>query len=192
MKNKYRENLKKIKDGLSDKEKLNNLLLDKLYRSIMSENKTHASILVKAIQILFPKSNVMIADAKFRALWTLGKHQEAIMLYVKTKRAIFWYSERVSRFYERQGQMSKAVEEYEFLMNTYSKMGMKGILPLPNGPKELFLLGRWYADKNDKKAKRFLELYLSAEEKCGTDPSFFLRYKNEAKRILDRLNSANE
>ncbi len=190
MTSRHQQTLKKIHDGLSDEKKLNNLLFDKLFRSVLNGNRAHASILVKAIEILFPGSNVMIADSQFQALWKLGKNREAIKVYLKANRTIFWYAERIGLYYERNGLMSKAVQEYEFLMKTYSKMGSKGILPLPNGPRQLFLLGQWYADKNVRKAKKFLDLYLSAEKIWRKDPS--LPHKNQARRILNRLERPRE
>ena len=185
MASRHQETLKKINAGLSEEQRLNELMLKKLYQSVLSGNKVQAGIITKAIKIIFPKkTDAIVADVVFKALWKLGKHRQAIRIYIKAGK-LFWHTGAIGRHYEKQGLMSKAVEEWEYLMNTYSKMGKKGILPLPNGPPELYKLGRWYADKDKAKSRRYLKLYLSDEDRRG--PSCFLWHKNAAKKLLNSL-----
>ncbi|HEY5235746.1 MAG TPA: hypothetical protein VIJ14_06180, partial [Rhabdochlamydiaceae bacterium] len=153
---------------------------------ILRGNKDEGWTIAEATIILFPKSDVMIADTMFEALWKLGKKRQAIQIYRKVGR-LFWHAEAVGRYYERQGQMSKAVQEYEYLMNEYSRMSKKGILPLPPDPRELFVLGQWYASRDKLKSRKYLELYLSSENYGIKDSACYLRHKNAARRILDRL-----
>ena len=74
----HRETLKRIYASISEEERLNELVLKSLYRSVLSGNRVHADIIAKATIILFPMSGVMISDTMFRALWKLRKYQEAI------------------------------------------------------------------------------------------------------------------
>jgi hypothetical protein len=184
--NRHKETLKKIYNSLSKEEQFSELMLDRLYQLILRGDRMKANIICKATIILFPKSDVMVADVKFRALWKSGKHRHAIRVYHAGK--LFWHSETIGQYYEKRKQMAKAIEIYDSLMNTYSKIGKQGILPLPRGSRELFVLGRWYVHRNKVKARKFLTLYLSAEKVRGNDPAFFLRHKNEAQRLLDKLN----
>ena len=82
--------------------------------------------------------------------------------------------------------MGRAVVEYEYLVTEYNKM-RKDFLPLPKGPRELFVLGRWYADKDQVKARKYLTIYLSAEKVWARDPAFRLRHKASASALLRRL-----
>jgi len=135
----------------------------------------------------------MIADAQFHALWRQGKHRQAIGAYRKVGR-LFWLADQVGRYYERRGLIKKAVAEYEYQMDIYSKMGKNGILPLPRGPRELFFLGKYFSCRNSgkAKAKRYLLLYLDAERQWKGDPAFYLRHKNSTKNILNRLEMKND
>ncbi len=137
------------------------------------------------ISKLSSKTKVVIADAKFQALWKMGKRDQAIRVYRRVGR-LFWHAEAVGRHYERRGQMGRAVVEYEYLVSEYNKM-RKDFLPLPKGPRELFILGRWYADKDKVKARKYLTTYLSAEKVWARDPAFRLRHKASAILLLHRL-----
>jgi len=119
----------------------------------------------------------------FKKYWRTKRYNTAIKYYNKCGRP-FWHSEEVGRYYERCGMLSKVMTEYEYLVNEYMKMK---ILPLPKGPRELYKLGKWYIKKNPKKAKKYLKVYLSAEERCGTDPAFYLRHKRQAEYLLKKL-----
>ena len=113
------------------------------------------------------------------------EYKEALSLYYYADRP-FWLTEEVGRYYERQGLVSKAMNEYQYLVDHY--LGIRpDFLPLPNGPVELFKLGRWYAKKDKGKARKYLRLYLSAEDKCGGDSAFYLKYKNEAIKLLNNM-----
>ena len=114
----HRATMKKLKALMTPEQKMVDFMLGKLSRSILRGQKTEANIIAKAIKILFPKTaDVLVADAKFGALWKMGRHNEAIAAYFKGGR-LFWYSEQIAKYYERRGLMSKAVEEYEYLVNT--------------------------------------------------------------------------
>lgn len=131
------------------------------------------------------KTKVVIGDARFQVLWKRGRRDQAIRVYRRVGR-LFWHAEAVGRHYERRGQMGRAVVEYEYLVSEYNKM-RKDFLPLPKGPRELFVLGRWYADKDKVKARKYLATYLSAEKVWARDPAFRLRHKNAAETILGKL-----
>ena len=137
------------------------------------------------INKLSSKTKVVIADARFQALWKMGRRDQAIRVYRGIGR-LFWHAEAVGRHYERRGQMGRAVVEYEYLVSEYNKM-RKDFLPLPKGPRELFVLGRWYADKDQVKARQYLATYLSAEKVWARDPAFRLRHKTATKTILKKL-----
>ena len=108
-------------------------------------------------------------------------YKEALRAYRKGGRP-FWHTQAVGRHYEKQGQIKEAMAEYEYLMTEYSRMG-KDFLPLPKGPVELFKLGRWYVSRDTKKARRYLLLYLKAEEdRYGTGRG--IRHKKAAERLL--------
>ena len=130
------------------------------------------------------KTKVVIADARFQTLWKKGRRDQAIRVYRRVGR-LFWHAEIVGRYYERRGQMGRAVVEYEYLVSEYTKM-RKDFLPLPKGPRELYVLGRWYADKDKVKARKYLTTYLSAEKIWERDPAFRLRHKASATALLDR------
>ncbi|MFA5115722.1 MAG: hypothetical protein WC486_00370 [Candidatus Omnitrophota bacterium] len=119
---------------------------------------------------------------KFEDEWKSGKHRNAIDIYERIGRP-FWYAEMVGKYYERRGLVSKAMAEYEILINAYEKMG---ILPLPGGPEALFWLGKWYNKQNPAKAKRCLVLYLKAEE-LENDPAFRIKHKKRAQDLLRGL-----
>lgn len=126
-----------------------------------------------------------VADTKFWAYWKNKEYTKAISVYNNAGKP-FWLAETVGRYYERNGQLKKSIEEYEHLIDEYLKI-RKNFLPLPKGPEELFKLGKWYVDKSKVKTRKYLELYLSAEDKYKIDPAFYLSHKDEAKEILNRL-----
>jgi hypothetical protein len=164
-------------DKLSDKDKLSMLA---------GENKTKATNTVhKALKIMFPKTkDATIASHLFDGHWKAKRYKEAIRIYNEAGKP-FWHTGEVGRYYEGRGLIKKAMMEYEGLFREYLKMR---ILSLPRGPVELFKLGRWYAKRNPCKAKRYLKLYLKAEESCKSDPAFYLKYKKEAANLLKGLN----
>lgn len=178
----HQQVLKKIHDGLSDDQRLNHLMLKRLYQSVMNGNRIHTGILVRAIKIVFPKSDVMVADTLFRAFWKLGHYRRAIQVYIKIGR-LLWLAEKVGRYYERRGQLRESMKEYEYLIGEYQRMG---IIPLPKGPEVVFKIGKYYADKDEGKARKYLKAYISAEQRHN-DPAFYLRHQNQAKRILTKL-----
>ena len=76
-------------------------------------------------------SGVMISDTMFRALWKLRKYQEAILFYRKAGPGrLFWHSETVGRYYERQGLEHRACKEYENLVKIYVSEMSKDFLPV--------------------------------------------------------------
>ena len=182
----HREALKKIYNRMSDEERLTSVMLKKLYRSILCGNKVQAGIISKSIVIMFPKADVAIADTVFEALWKLRKYKQAIRVYVKAGKP-FWHSQEIGRYYERKGFVKKAMLEYQYLISEYCKIG-KNFLPLPQGPAELFKLGKWHTSLGQKAAARdHLKLYLRAEDVWRTDPAFHLTHKKAALRILGKL-----
>ena len=126
-----------------------------------------------------------IVTDEFERHWKNKEYEEALFLYYYAAKP-FWLTYRVAYYYERKGEVGKAMGEYQHLVNVYFEID-KDFLPLPNGPPELYKLGRWYALRDKAWARKYLELYLSAEAKCGRDPAFYLPYKTAAKRILNKL-----
>ena len=124
-----------------------------------------------------------VADTKFRAYWKNKEYAKAISVYDAAERP-FWLTQDVARYYERREQFNKAMQEYEYMMDEYKRIK---IISLPRGPVELFKLGKWNIDKDKVKAREYLKLYLSAEDECGGDPAFYLRHKNSAEKMLNRL-----
>ena len=113
------------------------------------------------------------------------EYKEALVLYYYANKP-FWLTERVADSYMRIGMVGAAMEEFEFLVNEYLNIS-PDFLPLPQGPEELFTLARWYMNKDKTKARRYLKIYLSAEDRWKTDPAFYVRHKNAAKRLLYKL-----
>jgi len=185
MKNKYREALKKIKDSLSPEEKTVDLMLDRLYRLILKGKIGQANLIAKAIKVVSPKTKeVVISNRIFEAYWKSGRYKDAIKAYVKGGRP-FWLAQEVGQYYEKNGQIDKAMKEYNLVIDVYLKK--KGFLPLPKGPVELYKLGKWYIKRNPRRAKKLLKLYLQAEK--STDPAAPLRlkHKRQAEELLSNL-----
>ncbi len=152
---------------------------------VRQEGINPLKILMSQEKMMPTKSDVAIADVRFRALWKLCQHAQGIRMYRQIGR-LFWQAEAVGRHYEHLGKMYRAVVEYEYLVFEYNKM-RKDFLSLPKGPRELFVLGRWYADKDKVKARKYLTTYLSAEKVWVRAPAFRLRHKNAARAILNKL-----
>ena len=129
--------------------------------------------------------DVGFAYNQFETYWKNREYTKAISIYHIMGRPFCW-TEDIADYYMRIGKVSAAMVEYQYLVDEYLRIS-SDFLPLPQGPRELFLLGRWYARKDKAKAQKYLELYLSAETKCGSDPAFYLRHKNAAQRILNKL-----
>ena len=122
---------------------------------------------------------------EFERHWSNREYKEALAVYYYGNRP-FWLADDVAGYFERTGQIEKAMQEYEYLVNAYLET-RQDFLPLPNGPPELFKLGKWYAFRDKVKARKYLKLYLAAETECGRDPAFYLPHKNAAKRLLGKL-----
>ncbi|MDP8299177.1 MAG: hypothetical protein P9L88_04675 [Candidatus Tantalella remota] len=169
----------------SDVDKFHDVMLRKVRRLILKKNLVDANTVGNASKILFSqKGEIELYYTKFEAFWKRKMYKEALKAYHKAGKP-FWHAETVGRYYEKQGLIKEAMKEYEYLMTAYSKMG-KDFLPLPGGPVELFKLGRWYISSNPKKAKRYLTLYLRAEEdNSGTGRG--IRHKKQAERLLKEL-----
>ena len=127
-------------------------------------------------------SKISEGCSRFEAEWESGRREMAINTYEGIGRP-FWYAETVGKYYERRGLIGKAMAEYEILINAYEKMG---ILPLPRGQEELFKLGKWYNKQDPEKAKRYLMLYLRAEE-LESDPAFRIKHRKQAQNLLRGL-----
>ena len=127
-------------------------------------------------------SKISEGCVKFEDEWESGRYEKAIDIYEEMGKP-FWYAEKIGGYYERRGLVSKAMVEFELLIGAYEKMG---ILPLPRGPEELFKLGKWYNKQNPEKAKRYLMLYLRAEE-LENDPAFRIKHKKQAQNLLRGL-----
>lgn len=163
--------------------RLYSLALDKLYRMILRREERGARIVAESIALLFPDSDGRALSSKmFDAYWKLGEKGRAIQIYRKAGRP-FWLAEKVGRYYERLGLTAKAMEEYDLLIKEYMRMD---ILPLPRGPIQLFKVGKWCMRRDPRKAKKYLRLYLKAEqEDHGT--GFGIRHKRQAEKLLKRL-----
>ena len=185
MKKSSRQVEKEIWDSLSIEDKLHETMLQKIRQLILKGHADDAVTVGSASKILFPKKgDAALYDTVFEALWKRKQYKQALRAYYTGKRP-FWRAEVVGRYYERQGLIMKAMAEYEHLIKAYSKMG-SSFLPLPGGPVELFKLGQWYAVRNTKKAKKYLTLYLKAEDdKCGTGRG--IRHKKKAQALLKEL-----
>lgn len=124
-------------------------------------------------------------DNLFWDYWGKRDYLSALTVYYDADRP-FWLSDEVASYYEELGLESLAIKQWEHLINAYFAI-RKDFLPLPNGPPELFKVARWYADKDTAKTKRYLRIYLSARDRRGQDPSFFLEYEGQAKALLNML-----
>jgi|GEM_PF-2070808 len=124
---------------------------------------------------------------QFDVHWQNQEYALALAVYYAYGRP-FWLTDMVADYYERKGLINRAMEEYEYLIGEYLKI-RPDFLPFPNGPRELYLLGRWYASKDKTKAKKYLKLYLDAEAKHKTEPALYLPYKHKARKLLRKLNS---
>lgn len=122
---------------------------------------------------------------QFETYWRDGEYEKAISIYHTMGRP-FWWTEEIANYYLRMGMVNAAMEEFEYLVTEYLNIS-PDFLPLPQGPRELFLLGKWYMDKDATKAKKFLCLYTAAAEVWKTDPALHLPHKAEAKRLLAKL-----
>jgi len=176
---------KEIWGSLSIEDKLHETMLQKVRQLIIKGRGYQTAVVGSASKILFPKKGeVALQSIIFDALWEKKQHKKALQAYRKGKKP-FWHAEAVGQYYEKQGLIKQAIVEYEYLMNAYSKMG-RDFLPLPAGPVALFKLGKWYAKRNSRKAKKYLTLYLKAEkDKHGT--GLGIRHKNAAKAILEGI-----
>ena len=125
------------------------------------------------------------ATTEFDIHWKNKQYSLGLAAYYAGGRP-FWLAEDVGRYYEDNGQLEKAVVEYEYLIGEYERIS-PDFLPLPKGPRELYVLGKFYFDKDKDKAKKYLRLYLSAQQVWKNDPALYLPHKAEAKRILNKL-----
>lgn len=122
---------------------------------------------------------------QFEKHWKNKEYEEGLTVYYDAGRP-FWLAGDVGYYYERTGHLEKAAAEYQYLVDQYFEI-RPDFLPLPNGPPELYKVGKFYAKRNKAKARKYLELYLSAETKCGRDPAFHLPYKAKARKLLNKL-----
>jgi tetratricopeptide (TPR) repeat protein len=120
----------------------------------------------------------------FDDLWEDSHYEPAIEIYELLGKP-FWWAEDVGKYYEGKGLIDRAIEEYEHLIESYLKM-REDFLPFPDGPIELYKLGRWFETTDPLKAEKYLNLYLSAEpDKYGTGRR--IEYKAEAEQSLERI-----
>ncbi len=184
MKRKSDKYIKMMQDSLSVEEKLHNIMHDKLYNCVVQGEDDKAKTIARAIKIVFPKmKDINICDTMFKAYWKIGQHRRAIGIYNKADKP-FWWAEGIGRYYEKIGLVKRAMAEYELLIDQYINMK---ILPFPKGPIELYKLGKWYIKRDPEKAKKYLRIYLNARRQCGSDPAFHLRYEQQAKKLLDKI-----
>jgi hypothetical protein len=130
------------------------------------------------------KMDVAQCSGVFDLLWRIKDYRGAIRAYIAGGRP-FWHSEAVGGYYESLGLIPEAMAEYEHLIKEYLSIG-KDFLPLPGGPEELFKLGEWYASRDPKKARKYLEIYLEAEnDRYGTGREIL--HKERAEALLEGL-----
>jgi hypothetical protein len=185
MKKTAKEVKKDIWDSLSIEDKLHETMLRKVRHLILKGRGSEALAVGNVIKIIFPKKGeVALYSTLFEALWEKRQYKKALQAYRGGKRP-FWHAETVGQYYERRGLIKQAMAEYEYLVNEYFKMG-KNFLPLPGGPEELFKLGEWYASRDPKKARKYLKIYLKAEENHqGTYREIL--HKERAEALLEGL-----
>jgi len=118
----------------------------------------------------------------FDDFWATGKYREAIMIYEFIKRP-FWLTEKIALYYEHNGLVDLAYDEYEHLIQAYFEMG-EDLLPLPSGPIELYKLGKWFIKTDPVKARKYLMLYLQADEKNPNEVRKTI-FKKEAQELLE-------
>jgi len=165
-------------------QKLHDLMIDKLYERALLQDNKQIRVISEAIRILFPKhSEVVIQSKLFDACWKRKNFQDAIKIYIRSGRP-FWHSHDVGKYYESIGETDKAMKEFERLMTVYQEIK---ILPLPQGPAELYKLAVWYKKRNPAKAKKFLTFYLRTDDKWKGDPAFCIPHKRQAERLLSSL-----
>jgi len=135
------------------------------------------------IKSLLPKSKIVI-DPDYNYLWgeillAEGKFQEAISLLEKTPPEVLislsygpmlvaynfpFLKDALARAYEKNGEIDKAIAEYERLTAFYPKSGA----PFLIHPKYHYLLGKLYEQKGLKskaaeRYRRFLDLWKDAD-----------------------------
>ena len=119
----YRAAIKIIRDGMSPRGRTVDFLLDEFRRCTCRGETKKADVLSRAVLVLFPKGKVAIADARFRGYWQSGRRPEAVRVYHNVGR-MFWYTEAVGRYYERQDQIGKAVREYQYFEDIFPGRGL--------------------------------------------------------------------
>ena len=163
-------------------ESISYFLFTRLRRLAAQDKLKEASVVKKAIKILFPRTaDCVFATYLFEGYKAAGRHKEAIVAYKEAGKPI-WLSEEVGRYYEEMGLIKKAMNEYEMLIRKYLNMD---VLPLPGGPPALFKLGRWYMKKDLTKAENYLRLYLKAANEGCAGKGFDIRHKQEALQLLE-------
>jgi hypothetical protein len=160
-------------------------------KALIKRQSAKARLLIRAYKVLFrtKKKHQPLYPGlyRFEAYWEMKAYRKAIRIF-QAMGSPFWYADQIGRYYERCGQLGRAMVEYERSVKVYIKMKM---LPLPRGPVSLFLLGRWYAKRNPQKARMYLTLYLRA----GTEPTGgtnYIRYKKQAEELLKGMKGSGQ
>ena len=162
-------------------ESISYVLFTRLRRLAAQNKLKEASIVNKAIRILFPRTaDCIFATYLFEGYKAVGRYKEAIAAYKEGGKP-FWLSEEVGMYYEKRGLINKAMNEYEQFIEECLDMD---VLPLPGGPIELFKLGRWYIPRDQAKAENYLRLYLKAGCEGCSGSGFGIRHRKETLQLL--------
>ncbi|MCK5451679.1 MAG: hypothetical protein KAI70_07935 [Candidatus Omnitrophica bacterium] len=187
------DDMKCLKKKIEEKEIASfawNYFISVIEKHILSNDMETADKLIDLSVVVFEekfgnKTRTKLAMELIEYFWKSGKKERAIVEYEKADRP-FWQAEMIAEYLEERGKEKQSIREYEYLIDEYLKIS-EDFLPLPNGPEELFKLGKWYSKKEAGKATKYLELYLSAREKCQGDPVLCLVHEEEAEKILKEL-----
>jgi hypothetical protein len=154
----------------------------RIKKALVKKEAHKAALLIQTFKILFPDRSINSDVSMFKVFWATRQYGKAIRIYRKMGSPVH-FAQKVGEYYERSGQRARAMVEYERRIREYYKMK---ILPLPGGPVELFKLGRWYAGRDARKARKYLTTYLRAG-KGATGRADSIRHAKQAEALLKEM-----